>query len=267
MVHKKSTTYVAKPVNAQGHADYTEEENGVWHDLITRQIPIVQNRACAEYIKGLELLDLPKDRVPQCPEVTKVLQATTGWSLEPVPALIPTDQFFTLLANRKFPAATFIRRREEIDYIEEPDLFHELFGHCPLLTNKAYADFTHMYGKLSLNASPEDRVLLARLYWFTIEFGLIQTASGLRIYGGGILSSKDETVYSLESAVPIRKRFDPLNALRTPYRIDIKQPIYYVIDNFDILFELIEMDLFSLIKQAKTLGMHEPLYAETENPA
>lgn len=263
MPHQK-TPYVAKTVDAKGNADYSEEENQVWHELITRQLPIVKNHACEEYLRGLDLLNLPKNRVPQCPEVSRVLQATTGWSLEPVPAIIPFDQFFYLLANHKFPAATFIRRREDIDYLEEPDIFHEFFGHCPLLTNQAYADFTHMYGKLSLKASPEDRIMLARLYWFTIEFGLIQTPLGLRVYGGGILSSKNETTYSLESPIPVRKRFDPIEALRTPYRIDIMQPIYYVIDDFNVLFELIEMDLLGLIKQARALGMHEPLYSVSE---
>src|SRR5204863_5824865 len=142
---------------------------------ITRQIPVVQNRACNEYIEGIKLLNLPHDRIPQCPEVSKILKQATGWALEPVPALIPFSQFFQLLANRKFPAATFIRRREELDYLQEPDMFHEVFGHCPMLTHKAVADFTHTYGKLGLEASHEDQVMLAKLYWFTIEFGLIQT--------------------------------------------------------------------------------------------
>lgn len=261
MAYKTNSTYVAKPKDADGNVQYTEEENQIWHELITRQRPVVQGRACDEYIKGIHLLDLPKNRIPQCGEVTKGLMNATGWMLEPVPALIPFEQFFNLLANRKFPAATFIRRREDLDYLQEPDIFHEVFGHCPLLTNQAYADFTQTYGRLSLKASHEDRVMLARLYWFTIEFGLIQTASGLRIYGGGILSSKSETKYAVESTVPQRKPFDPIDVLRTPYRIDIVQPIYFVIDSFDILFNLIEMDLIGLIHEARRLGMHQPLYS------
>lgn len=257
---KKSTTYVAKPVDVDGNAHYTNEENNIWHDLITRQLPILKNRACEEYMHGLELLNFPLDRIPQCHEVSEVLQASTGWQLEPVAALIPFEQFFSLLANKKFPAATFIRRREELDYLQEPDIFHEVFGHCPLLTNQAYADFTHNYGRLGLAASPKDRVMLAKLYWFTIEFGLIKSSKGLRIYGGGILSSKGETPYSLESPQPQRLPFDPLEVLRTPYRIDIMQPIYYVIDSFETLFHLIELDLFALINQAREKGMHQPLY-------
>jgi phenylalanine-4-hydroxylase len=256
----KETTYVAKSVDANGNAEYTEEENATWHELIKRQLPVVQNRACDEYIHGLELLNLPMNRIPQCSEVSAVLQEATGWVLEPVPALIPFDRFFYLLANRRFPAATFIRTKEELDYLQEPDIFHEVFGHCPLLTNQAYADFTHTYGKLGLNASHKDRVMLARLYWFTIEFGLINTKQGNRIYGGGILSSYNETQYCLESDVPQRIPFDPIEALRTPYRIDIMQPIYFVLNNFDTLYHLIDMDLFKLIEQANSLGEYPPTY-------
>lgn len=261
MAYKKTTKYVAKSVDANGIAQYSEEENQIWHELITRQIPIVTGRACKEYMHGINLLNLPHDRIPQCHEVSTVLQEITGWRLEPVPALIPFDRFFNLLANRQFPAATFIRTREELNYLQEPDIFHEVFGHCPLLTNQAYADFTHTYGKLGLKASPQDRVLLAKLYWFTIEFGLIQTSQGLRAYGGGILSSINETPYCLESSIPQRKPFDVLDVLRTPYRIDIMQPIYFIIDNFNVLFQLTDMDLIGLIQEARKLGMHKPAYS------
>ena len=260
MLYKKSYVYTAKPVDANGYAYYTKEEDSVWQSLITRQTPIVANRGCDEYLHGLQLLNLPTDRLPQCPEISAVLKAATGWELEPVPALISYDHFFNLLAQRKFPAATFIRTREEIDYLQEPDIFHEVFGHCPLLTNQAYADFTHTYGKLGLKANEADRVMLARLFWFTVEFGLIQTEKGLRTYGGGILSSKNETIYCIESPIPKRLPFDALEALRTPYRIDIMQPIYYVIDSFDTLFQLADMDLIGLIRQAEKLGMHAPLF-------
>jgi phenylalanine-4-hydroxylase len=261
MSQKKQSSYVAKPVDKDGNASYTDDEHQIWHDLITRQIPIVQDRACNEYINGINLLNLPKDRIPQCPEVSKVLREATGWTLAPVPALISFDHFFYLLANRQFPAATFIRRREELDYLQEPDVFHEIFGHCPMLTHPACADFTHAYGKFGEKAAHADQVMLAKLYWFTIEFGLIKTKSGLRAYGGGILSSKNETLYCLESPVPQRKPFDVMDVLRTPYRIDIIQPIYFVIDSLDVLFNLIEMDLLGLIHEARQLGMHQPIYA------
>lgn len=261
---KKASTYVAKPVDANGNTHYTDEENQIWHDLIIRQIPLLHGRACDEYIHGMELLKLSKDKVPQCPEVSKVLRDSTGWALAPVPALIPFSQFFDLLADRKFPAATFIRRREELDYLQEPDIFHEIFGHCPMLTNRACAEFTHTYGKLGQKATHEEQVMLAKLYWFTIEFGLIKTKEGLRAYGGGILSSKSETVYCVESPVAQRKPFDVMDVLRTPYRIDIMQPIYFVIESFDTLYKLTEMDLISMIHEAKKLGMHKPVYEVTK---
>lgn len=264
MTFEKSSTYVARPVDKHGNADYSPEENSVWNELITRQVPILKGRACQEYLDGMELLNLPKDRIPQCPEISAVLRNRTGWELQPVPALIPAEYFFELLSRQQFPAATFIRRREELDYLEEPDIFHELFGHCPLLTNKAFADFTHHYGKLGLKASPEDRIMLARLYWFTIEFGLINTPEGLRAYGGGILSSMSETPYCIDSDVPVRKPFDVIDVLRTPYRIDIMQPIYFVIENSDVLFKLLDMDLISLINKARELGMHKPLFEESK---
>lgn len=255
------TTYVSKPVDANGNADYTKEEDGVWHDLITRQQNIIIDRACDEYIHGLKLLNLPQDRVPQCHEVSKVLQKTTGWALEPVPALIPFEQFFSLLANRRFPAATFIRTRSDFDYIKEPDLFHEIFGHCPMLTNPAYAKYAEHYGKLGLTATPAERVKLARLFWFTVEFGLIQTKAGIRAYGGGILSSIEETVYCIDSNIPERRPFDVMDALLTPYRIDIKQPIYFVINSFDQLYQLVEMDLMAAVHKTQSLHDHVPRHA------
>lgn len=245
----KKTSYVAKAVDSDGRVDYTSEENEVWHELHTRQLPIVNRYACDEFLQGLKELNLPKDRIPQCLEVSSVLKEATGWSLAPVPALIPFKQFFNLLANKQFPAATFIRLREQLDYLEEPDIFHEIFGHAPMLMSPIIADFTHAYGKLGENASHKEQVLLAKLYWFTIEFGLINTIKGLRAYGGGILSSYSETQYCIDSTEPLRKPFDVMTVLRTPYRINHIQPVYFIIDNFDIFNELMNMDLMGCIRQ------------------
>ena len=228
------------------------EVNEVWNTLITRQEAIIENRACDEFIHGLKLLDLPKNRMPSIKEVSDKLESITGFTLEPVPEIISYDEFFNLLAHRRFPTTTFLRTKEQLDYLKEPDIFHEVFGHCPLLTNPIYADFTHNYGKLGLNATEEERVLLARLYWFTIEFGLIHTSKGLRAYGGGILSSPKETVYSIESDVPERRKFDVMDALKTHYDIDKIQPIYFVLDNFSQLYDLLNMDLMAMIKQIHT---------------
>jgi len=257
---KKESTYVAKKPDEHGVVHYSDEENAVWHDLITRQIHTVAGRACKEYLRGIDILNLPHDRIPQCHEVSEALGAITGWSVQRVSALISFDKFFDLLANRKFPAATFIRRRDELDYLQEPDMFHEIFGHCPMLTDRVYADFMQAYGELGLKASDKDRVMLARLYWFTVEFGLIKTSEGLRCYGGGILSSHKETIYALESDIPQRQLLTPLEALRTPYRIDIVQPIYFVIEDFQALYDLLQNDLIKTVHKALELGEFEPTF-------
>ncbi len=253
---KKPSKYVSKKLDENGHISWTEEENQIWHDLITRQLDYIKDKACDEYLKGLDLIDLPLDRVPQLEEINKVLRDQTGWEVSPVPALIGFEKFFNLLADKKFPIATFIRNRDEFDYLQEPDIFHEIFGHCAMLTNSDFSEFTHTYGLLGQKASKEDRVWLARLYWFTVEFGLIQTDKGLRIYGGGILSSPKETEFAIHSDKPERRPFDPIEVLRTAYRIDKIQPVYYIINEIHDLYELAHMDIMDLIKQAKELGLY-----------
>lgn len=261
------TTYVSKQSDVNGFIAWTDEENAIWSQLMARQLSCIQGKACDEYMAGLEKLQLPTDRIPQLEEVNKVLRATTGWECAEVPALISFDRFFELLANKKFPVATFIRSKEEFDYLQEPDIFHEIFGHCAMLTQPDFADFTHIYGKLGLAASKEDRVYLARLYWFTIEFGLMETAAGLRIYGGGILSSPGETQYAMLSETPERKMLDVVDVFRTPYRIDIMQPIYFKIRSIRDLFEIGQQDLMALVQQAKTLGLHAPKFPPKQKKA
>ena len=256
----KSTKYEAKVPDENGIIPYTDEEHSVWRDLYARQIEVIQGRVCQEFLDGLEILDLPTDRIPQPKEVSKILRGRTGWEVAPVPALINFDKFFKLLSEKKFPAASFIRTRESMDYLQEPDIFHEIFGHTTMLTHQAFADFTHAYGLAGIKATKQERVFLARLYWFTVEFGLIQNGSQLSIYGGGIASSPGETIYSLESDEPIRRPFDPIDALRTPYRIDIYQTVYYVLDRMDDLFDLASADLLALIRKARALGQFEPTY-------
>lgn len=260
----KQSKYVSRKPDENGWVQYSDEENAVWHDLYVRQIGNMQNRACQEYIDGIEKIGLVKDHIPQVPQINERLMDLTGWRVEPVPALIGFETFFKLMSEKKFPAATFIRLREDMDYLQEPDIFHEIFGHCPLLSVQHYADFMHEYAKLGLSVDHPTRVMLARLYWFTIEFGLIKKPEGLRIYGGGILSSYGETQYCLDSDKPIRKALDPLDAFRTPYRIDIYQSIYFVIESFEALFDVINTDLVATIKEAQMLGMHKPLYPPKE---
>lgn len=256
----KTSTYVSKQSDDSGFIQWTDEENQIWHELITRQLECIKGKACDEFFEGLDKLQLPLDRVPQLSEVSEVLLATTGWQCAEVPALINFESFFKLLSEKKFPVATFIRRREHFDYLQEPDIFHEIFGHCAMLTNPAFSEFTHKYGQLGLAATKEERVYLARLYWFTVEFGLMKQNDELRIYGGGILSSPGETEYAANSDTPERFPINVLDVFRTPYRIDIMQPKYFMIEQINDLFDLSQMDLMNLVREAMKLGLFEPTF-------
>lgn len=250
----KGTSYQAKAPDQFGEISYTSEEHDIWRQLITRQMDWIDDTACDEFLAGLELLDLPMDRIPQLSEIDEVLLSATGWQTHPVPALIGFEEFFRLLSEKKFPVATFIRRQEELDYLKEPDIFHEIFGHCAMLTNQHFANFTEHYGKLGLKATKQQRVYLARLYWFTVEFGLVRSHDGLRIIGGGILSSPGETNYAYRKEAHISP-LEALEVFRTPYRIDIMQPQYFVLENLAHLTELTKLDLMSLVDQAIELGL------------
>ncbi|MBC7427861.1 MAG: phenylalanine 4-monooxygenase [Bacteriovorax sp.] len=254
---KKKHVYLSKTLDKDGTAHYSTIENETWASLLKRQKELVKNRASKEYLKGVEILNFT-NKIPQHYEVTDILKSHTGWGVEPVPALIQPEKFFSLLANKRFPAANFIRIPEEIDYIEEPDVFHELFGHCPLLTNAPYAEFMHQYGKLALQTDKKTQMRMFRLFWFTIEFGLIKEDGEVKAYGGGILSSKSEIIYSVESDIPERRSLVPMDALRTPFRIDILQPVYFVIESYDELFKLIAKD---------PLKMAQESFLQTDYPA
>ena len=267
MAGSKGTQYVARQPDEQGFIHYPDEEHHIWHQLITRQLNYIPGKACDEYMAGLERLNLPQDRIPQLKEVDEVLLDTTGWQTAAVPALIDFGEFFRLLANKQFPVATFIRSQEELDYLQEPDIFHEIFGHCPMLTNQAFADFTHLYGQLGLAASKEERVYLARMYWFTVEFGLLATKNGTRIYGGGVLSSPGETEFAMLSDKPERQPFDLLNVLRTPYRIDIMQPVYFTLSAVEDLYEIGKLDVMAHVRQAMELGLFEPKFPPKQQAA
>jgi phenylalanine-4-hydroxylase len=257
----KKTNYTSKiPSPESGLIDWTKAEDHTWNTLINRQNEAVKIRACKEFIEGLDRIKFSKDRVPQHTDINSALKDFTGWEVEVVPALIPAKDFFTLLANKRFPAASFIRIPEELDYIEEPDIFHEFYGHVPLLTFPEYANFMEEFGKLALSISPKDRRRLFRVFWFTIEFGLLKQDQQIRAYGGGMLSSIHETVYSVESPIAKRAPFDALTALRTPYRIDIPQPLYYVLDSFDDLFKILDQNLLGLLEESKDLGDFGPLF-------
>lgn len=259
------SNYVAHTPDAQGFVNYSAEENKVWRVLFERQKNIISGRACDEFLSGLETLKLTGDAVPQLPDISARLKEKTGWQVAPVAALISAREFFELLAKRYFPAATFIRTIEELDYVKEPDIFHELFGHCPMLTNPVYADFIYDYACTVLSFPEKDWPLLQRMFWYTVEFGLINTSKGLRAYGGGILSSISETAYSVESDIPLRARFEPIAAFRMPYRIDRLQPIYYVIEDFQALYDFVLSDIGALLERTRELGELPPLFAVDPN--
>lgn len=260
----KSTSYVAKIPDASGRIAYTAEENLVWRDLCAQQIPNVRKHAAQAYLDGFQVVNLPLDRVPQCPDVSAVLRARTGWEVVPVPALIGFKSFFGMLANRQFPAASFIRSRKDFNYIEEPDIFHEIFGHTPLLADPRFAGFSHAIGQAGLKCAKEDYSWLIRLYWFSIEFGLTREHGELKSLGSGLASSPTELPWSV-SATPEHRPFDVIDILRTPYRIDIHQPVYFVIENLDDLFAAANRDLMADIAQARALGLHAPKYPAKED--
>lgn len=259
--------YSAHVPNAQGLVNYSVEENRIWTILFQRQIKLLPGRACDEFLAGLATLGITDEAIPQLPEVSQRLKQKTGWEVAPVAALISAREFFELLADKKFPAATFIRSEEELDYVQEPDIFHELFGHCPMLTDPIYAEFVHDYACKVLTFPETDWPLLQRMFWFTVEFGLIKTTEGLRAYGGGILSSISETVYSVDSDVPLRVLFDPVVAFRTPYRIDMLQPIYFVIDDYQVLYDFVLSDIGGFLERTRELGEFSPLFqVDPNNP-
>lgn len=234
---------------------YTAEDHATWATLFQRQREILKGRACTEFIANQERFHMTPEAIPRFEELNAVLAKATGWQLVGVEGLLPELTFFDHLANRRFPVTWWIRRPDQIDYIAEPDMFHDLFGHVPLLLNPVFADYMEAYGKGGVKAhaiSPEALVNLTRLYWYTVEFGLIREADGLRIYGSGIVSSKGESIHCLESPAPNRIGFDLERIMRTRYRIDTYQKTYFVIDSFEQLMQA-------------TLPDFAPIYARLES--
>ncbi|MGY0505847.1 phenylalanine 4-monooxygenase [Luteimonas sp. e5] len=238
------------PVYATGVVEqpwdsYSEKDHGVWAALYRRQRELLVGRACDEFLAAQDAMGMTEDLIPKFAELNKVLGEATGWQIIGVEGLLPELDFFDHLANRRFPVTWWIRRPDQLDYIEEPDLFHDLFGHVPLLMLPAFADYMAAYGRGGVKAhgiDPEALVQLTRLYWYTVEFGLIRQKDGLRIYGSGIVSSKGESIYSLESDAPNRIAFDLERIMRTRYRIDSYQKTYFVIDSFEQLMDATRPD-------------------------
>lgn len=239
---------------AQDYAGYTEQDHDTYLRLYARQEALLPGLACDEFITALPSLGA-KDRIPRFEEVNERLTRATGWQIVTVPGLIPEVPFFTLLANRKFPVTDWIRTPQEFDYIVEPDVFHDLFGHVPMLFNPVFADYVQRYGQGGLKAHQLGACeQLSRLYWYTIEFGLIAQAGGVRAYGAGILSSSGELNHAVTSPEPNRIQLDLQRAMRTRYKIDSYQQTYFVIDSFEQLFGMTAPDFSPLYDRVKNLS-------------
>jgi phenylalanine-4-hydroxylase len=238
---------------AQDYAAYTPADHDTYRRLYARQSAQLEGLACREFIDAVQQLGAP-DHIPRFDDVSERLMKATGWQVVGVPGLIPEEAFFGLLAARKFPVTDWIRKPEEFDYVVEPDVFHDLFGHVPLLFNPVFADHMQAYGIGGLKASRLNACeMLARLYWYTVEFGLIATPEGLRAYGAGILSSAGELRYSVTSPEPKRIAFDLKRILRSEYKIDTYQANYFVIDSFQRLFDDTAPDFTPIYRELREL--------------
>lgn len=232
----------------QGWENYTQDEHAVWDLLFERQAKLLPGRASEAFLRGLDVLKLSKPGIPDFEELSERLMKLTGWQVVAVPGLVPDDVFFDHMANRRFVAGNFIRTRDQLDYLQEPDVFHDVFGHVPMLADPRFADYLEAYGRGGLRAMEFGALKqLSRLYWYTVEFGLIDEPEGLRIYGSGIVSSSAESLFSLEDPSPNRIAFDLKRVMRTDYRIDDFQQNYFVIPSFDELLRVtVETDFAPL---------------------
>ena len=233
----------------QIYANYTLEDFEVWKLLFNRQIECLEDKVATEFLESLEKVDFTSDRIPNFEEVNNTLSKYTGWQIITVPNLAPADIFFNHLSKKRFTATCWLRAIDQIDYLEEPDMFHDVFAHTPLLSNKEYTDFFQKMGQRAIQVicEPEKVTMLQRLYWFTIEFGLIKSSEETKIYGAGIISSKSEAEYSLSNE-PAKLDYDVAKIMNHPFRTDVIQDTYYVIDSFEQLsksFDQIDTQLFS----------------------
>ena len=217
---------------------YSDAEHAVWITLYGRQTNLLTGRACDEFLHGLAALDLHRAGIPDFDRINAELKRLTGWQVVAVPGLVPDEVFFDHLANRRFPAGRFIRKPEQLDYLQEPDVFHDVFGHVPMLTDPVFADYMQAYGRGGLRALQLGRLHnLARLYWYTVEFGLLQTPAGVRLLGAGIVSSHAESIFALDDPSPNRLGFELERVMRTPYRIDDFQQVYFVVPSLQSLLD------------------------------
>lgn len=228
-------------VTTESWESFTEQEHQTWNILFNRQERLLENAAVTEFMDSVKELSIDKHKIPKFSQINKILEQKTNFSVVAVKGLIPDDLFFQFLSQRKFPSTCFIRTPQQMDYLQEPDIFHDVFGHIPLLVNPIFANFMQLFGKKGLEAIELGLLkYAARLYWFTVEFGLINTLNGLRIYGAGIASSSGESEYSLKSNIPIRIKFNCNRVMKTAYHIDSFQRTYFVINDYQELFDALD---------------------------
>lgn len=236
----------------QGWQQYTDQAHGVWKTLFERQSRLLGGRACDAFVQGMAQLPISASQIPDFRCLSDRLMQRTGWQIVAVPGLVPDEVFFEHLANRRFPAGNFIRKPDQLDYLEEPDVFHDVFGHVPLLMNPVMADYIQAYGVGGLRAQKLGVLdKLARVYWYTVEFGLVMQKDGLKIYGAGIASSAAESVFSLDDPSPNRLHFDLERVMRTRYRIDDFQETYFVVADLEQLLELARIDFAALYERVR----------------
>lgn len=243
----------------QGWDHYSALEHGVWKTLFQRQSKLLPGRACDAFLQGMAELPIDAEQIPDFRRLSDALMARTGWQIVAVPGLVPDEVFFEHLANRRFPAGQFIREPQQLDYLEEPDVFHDVFGHVPMLMHPVMADFIQAYGVGGLRAQKLGVLdKLARVYWYTVEFGLVKQKDGLKIYGAGIASSFTESRFSLDDASPNRVYFDLERVMRTRYRIDDFQETYFVLEGLEQLLELAKIDFAELYQRLQGQPEYEP---------
>ncbi|MDR6789523.1 phenylalanine-4-hydroxylase [Sphingomonas sp. BE138] len=244
----------------QGWDAYTPEDHATWDTLFARQIAMLPGRVTPEFMAGLDVLRLSKPGIPDFEELSDRLMKATGWQVVAVPGLVPDDVFFDHLANRRFVSGNFIRRPDQLDYLQEPDVFHDVFGHVPLLADPVFADYMQAYGQGGQRAGAMGAIdRLSRLYWYTVEFGLVRSGDDLALFGAGIVSSRAESIFALDDPSPNRLAFDLRRVMRTRYRIDDFQQTYFVIDSFeDLLDQTLNTDFAPLYAELEHQPDHDP---------
>lgn len=247
--------------------NYSDNEHKMWQKLYSKQVNNLQNKANVNFLKKLESFELSRNRIPTLKEISDKMYSLTNWSVEPVAGIVGYEEYFDLLKKRKFPVATFIRSSSQEDLSIDPDIFHEVFGHCTMLLCPKYANFMFEYANFALAIPKYDRPLFARLIWFTTETGLLKTDCGERIFGASIMSSYRESKHCLESADTIKKPFNITNIMREPYRADILQNVYYVLDDLNQVYDMLNDtgNLISLTKKARELGEFSPPFPVIKN--